>query len=218
MKPQNYFITAVFTFVLSLSTLYTVQAQPHHHHHHRPHWVAVHHCDVSTRFVFFPEHNFYYDVVRGVYIYPSEGAWIYSEAVPSVFAHIDLALVPIIELDINIERPFIHNHDHLVWYRTYNYDYDYVRYYRGHGHHGHYAKHSGHPRHGHYGYYDQHKHGDKHSVKRDHKNHRNDDRYARNRGHQNDFGHKGAYQRKGNDTRNEQHKKDNGHRNGGGRR
>ncbi len=197
MKPHNFFPTIVITLLLSLSMLSPARAQFHNHHnHHRPQWVTVHHCDAATRYIYFPEQDFYYDMINGVYVYPSGETWIYSEAVPAVYAHIDLAFVPIIELDITVERPYLFHHDHVVWYRTYNYDYDYVRYYRGNGHHGHYVKHHQKPRHGHYGYYEVNKHRDSNHSNSHYRDH---DRNDHNRG-------------------NSDYKRDNDHRQGNGNR
>lgn len=173
MKPRNYISGILVLMAITFSTPSISFAQ--HHHHHRPHWVDVHCCHEATRYVYFPEHNFYYDLEEGLYIYLSNGVWAFSYNVPVYYANIDLAIAPIIELDIHINRPYLHNHDHIVWYRNHRH-HDYVRYYDGHryyrnhdvnyghGHkHGHYKK--GHDNGNHYGHYknhNNHSRGDRH--------------------------------------------------------
>lgn len=188
MKTRNYFSALMILLALSLGIPSTASAQ---HHHHRPHWVDVHCCDAATRYVFFPEHNFYYDLVREVYIYPSGGVWISSFAVPAMYASIDLAFVPIIELDIHIDSPFMFNHDHLAWYRHHHHDHHYVRYYRGHGHEGHYAHYKRH--HDRHDYYDndRHDHGN-------HYGHYKGNKGGHGKGHGHGKGNYKNYDKKGN--------------------
>lgn len=196
MKTRNYFSALMILLALSLGIPSIASAQ---HHHHRPHWVDVHCCDAATRYVFFPEHNFYYDLVREVYIYPDGGVWVTSYAVPVMYASIDLAFVPIIELDIHIERPFLFNHDHLVWYRDYHHDNHYVRYYRGHGHEGHYAHYGRHHNRNHYyGERDRHDNGNHYGHYKNNKGGHGNHKGGYGNGHGNGKGNYKNYDKKGN--------------------
>lgn len=146
MKPRDYISGLLVILAITLVMPSSTFAHPGH----RPHWVDAQCCDAGTRYIFFPDHNFYYDLEREVYIYPSGGIWVFSHSVPSMFVGLNLAVLPIMELDIHIDRPFLHNHDHIVWYRSHRHHH-YVRYYEGHRY---YREHPDYYSHGH-----KHNHG-----------------------------------------------------------
>lgn len=175
MKPRNY-ISAILVI---LAITFALPSSTYAHPHHRPHWVDVRCCDPGTRYIFFPEDNFYYDLEREVYIYPYDGMWLVSEVLPSMYINIDFAYVPIIELDLHINRPYLHNHDHIVWYRSHRHDH-YVRYYDGHRYyreHPDYYREYHHDNGNHYGHYK--------------KGHDNGNHYGHNKnGNDNHYGHR----------------------------
>ncbi len=201
MKPQHYLTGLLIILALTLTIPSDAKAQ--YGPHHQPEWVAVHSCDVDTRYVYFPDHNIYYDMHRASYIYLSGPNWVFSTVLPQRFIHIDFGLAPIVELDILVDRPYIYNHHHINWYRTYHDDYHYARYYRGHGHGKHYDKHFR----GDYAGYNHGKHYKKghgnHDSYRDYENRGNHREYGNNNGRGNHKGnngnHKGHY--KQNDNR-----------------
>jgi len=81
-----------------------------------PHWAPAHGHKAQTRHVYFPAHNFYFDVQRNVYIYPSGNLWLVRASLPSFYSKVDLRSATMVELDMNTDAPHRHNHDHVVKY------------------------------------------------------------------------------------------------------
>ncbi|AHM63279.1 hypothetical protein D770_25170 [Flammeovirgaceae bacterium 311] len=83
-----------------------------------PPWAPAHGYRAKTRHIYFPQHNFYFDVQRGVYIYLSGGNWLTALTLPSLFGSINLAKATQIELDYTADNPNKYNADHKVKYKS----------------------------------------------------------------------------------------------------
>lgn len=78
-----------------------------------PPWAPAHGYRAKTRYVYFTEHNFYYDNNQGVYIYMSGKNWEVSATIPSLFKNIDLTGAVKIDLDLEADDPQRYNAKHL---------------------------------------------------------------------------------------------------------
>ena len=187
MKLKNHIpallILVALTFALPIDSL----AQ-HHRHVVRHSWYTAHHCRVETRHIYFPMHNFYFDVHRNMYVYLSGNNWVFSVNLPVWLARVDLRYEPIVELDYYMDDPYFYNSYHIVTYKDYHKHYG-RRSYREYGHNHSYYNHHGHNHHkGSYGdnhntnRYNSHKQGN-------YKNHDYDRNDSRGRyDHRNGYG------------------------------
>ena len=85
-----------------------------------PPWAPAHGYKASTRHIFFPDQNCYFDLRRNSYIYLSGGSWRVSVAMPSIFGGIDFNRARKIELDLDTDSPQKYNGDHKVKYKSNN--------------------------------------------------------------------------------------------------
>ena len=65
-----------------------------------PPWAPAHGYRAKTSHVYFPDHNFYFDVQKNVYIYLNGGNWEVGVKLPSLYAGIDLKLTATGELEL----------------------------------------------------------------------------------------------------------------------
>lgn len=79
-----------------------------------PPWAPAHGYRAKTRYVYFPDHNFYFDIQRGMYIYLIGGAWTVAATLPSLYARINLKTSRQVELDFYNDNPQRHNKDHII--------------------------------------------------------------------------------------------------------
>lgn len=77
-----------------------------------PPWAPAHGYRAKTRYVYFTQHNFYYDNNKGVYIYMSGKNWEVSAQIPDLFKHVNLATEVKIDLDFSQDNPQKFNADH----------------------------------------------------------------------------------------------------------
>lgn len=77
-----------------------------------PPWAPAHGYRAKTRYVYFTEHNFYYDNNEGVYIYLSGKNWEVSAKIPELFKNVNLAAEVRIDLDFSSDNPQKFNADH----------------------------------------------------------------------------------------------------------
>ena len=82
-----------------------------------PSWAPAHGYRAKTRYVYFTEHNFYYDNSKGVYIYLSGKNWEVSASIPIAFRNIDLSAAVKIDLDYEEDDPQKNNYDHKKKYK-----------------------------------------------------------------------------------------------------
>lgn len=82
-----------------------------------PKWAPAHGYRAKTRHVYFPEHNFYYDIQARNYLYFNKGNWSVSVAVPTPFININLGRSSQVQLDYYGAYPYYYNSDHRVKYK-----------------------------------------------------------------------------------------------------
>jgi hypothetical protein len=109
-----------FVLVVAGSVLFSadLDAQKKTKQHGPPSWAPAHGYRAKTRQVYFPEHNFYYDVQKGVYIYIDGGAWKVGAELPLSFGNIDLKSSIKVELDLNTDTPQVYNSEHVTKYKA----------------------------------------------------------------------------------------------------
>lgn len=83
-----------------------------------PPWAPAHGYRAKTRHIYFPDHNFYYDLEKGLYIHLSNGKWVFTAKLPDIFGRYDLNTASRIELDFLNDNPHQHNAEHLVKYKV----------------------------------------------------------------------------------------------------
>ncbi len=83
-----------------------------------PPWAPAKGYRAKTRHIYFPEHNFYYDIQQRSYFYLNNGRWVVSVAVPSPFLRISLGNTTQIQLDYFGAYPYYYNTDHRVKYKV----------------------------------------------------------------------------------------------------
>ncbi len=81
-----------------------------------PHWFPTQGFKPATQHIYFPEHNFYYDLNRKVYIYVIGGQWQISPELPPLFDKVDYKNAVLVELVIDTDSPHKHNSEHIVKY------------------------------------------------------------------------------------------------------
>jgi len=84
-----------------------------------PPWAPAHGYRAKTKHIYFPEHNFYYDIEAHNYIYLDGGHWSISATIPRPFININLGLAPHVELDYVGHNPYRYNSVHVVKYKGY---------------------------------------------------------------------------------------------------
>ena len=103
-----------FVIIVLLSIFITPEstfAQP-------PKWAPAHGYRAKTRHIYFPEHNFYYDIQTRNYLYLNGGNWSVSVAIPAPFININLGSAAQIQLDYYGAYPYYYNANHRVKYKT----------------------------------------------------------------------------------------------------
>lgn len=112
MKAFKIVITGVVLIMSSLISFDSFGQRKHG----PPHWAPAHGYNAETRYVYFPQHNFYYDMHRRVYIFSDGPEWHMAPALPSVYAWINLGNSMQVALDFYGERPYVENHYHCEQY------------------------------------------------------------------------------------------------------
>jgi hypothetical protein len=116
MKAKFFFSTALslllLVLTLPLDSLAQGKGKPG-----PPPWAPAHGYRAKTRHVYFPGHNFYYDVQKGVYIYLSGGQWLIRPALPTMYASVNLREASWVELDLNTDAPHKFNGEHKGKYK-----------------------------------------------------------------------------------------------------
>jgi hypothetical protein len=117
MKPRIllYFIVVFIGCFIITSDLV---AQKKEKQHGPPAWAPAHGYRAKTRQVYFPEHNIYFDVKQGVYIFIEGNAWKVAAELPLSFGNIDLKGSVKVELDLNTNTPQVYNAEHISKYKA----------------------------------------------------------------------------------------------------
>jgi hypothetical protein len=83
-----------------------------------PPWAPAHGYRAKTRYVYFPQHNIYYDTQRSIYIYVNSGGnWEIGAKMPRGVNRSTLRDSRQVELRLNIDNPQRYNTEHLRRYR-----------------------------------------------------------------------------------------------------
>ena len=106
-------VIMILTLAFSLDTFGQVKEKPKG----PPPWAPAHGYRAKTRHIYFPDHNFYFDIQKSVYIYMSGGNWQVSVNLPSIFSGFDLKIAAKVELDLDTDTPQKYNDDHKVKYK-----------------------------------------------------------------------------------------------------
>ena len=81
-----------------------------------PRWATAHGYRAKTRYIYFPEKNFYYDIQHQNYMYLSNNNWQISVALPSIFVD-SSGNDAQVELDFTGDNPYRYNKTHIVKYK-----------------------------------------------------------------------------------------------------
>lgn len=82
-----------------------------------PPWAPAHGYRAKTKHIYFPDHNFYYDIQARNYIYLDGGRWSISATIPRPFININLGRTSQIQLDFVGHNPYRDNRVHVVKYK-----------------------------------------------------------------------------------------------------
>ena len=83
-----------------------------------PAWAPAHGYRAKTRHIYFPDHNFYFDLQKNEYLYLKGDKWQASVKLPLLFTGIDLKGIAKVELELNIDSPQKFNLDHISKYKS----------------------------------------------------------------------------------------------------
>ena len=106
-------VIMILTLVFSLDTF----GQGKEKQKGPPPWAPAHGYRAQTRHIYFPEHNFYFDIQKSVYIHMSGENWQVSANLPSILSGVDLKIAVKVELDLDTDTPQKYNSDHKVKYK-----------------------------------------------------------------------------------------------------
>ena len=82
-----------------------------------PPWAPAHGFRAKTRYVYFPEYNFYFDIEKRVYIHFQAGKWTVTVDLPTRLGNINLRNASKFELELDIDNPQIYNGEHQARFR-----------------------------------------------------------------------------------------------------
>mgnify|MGYP006136805041 CR=1 FL=1 len=83
-----------------------------------PPWAPAHGFRKNTTYVYFPTHNFYFDISRNVYFVWSSSRWVPYRSLPTHLRSVNLRTVKRVELDIVTKHPYYYNTNHRKQYYT----------------------------------------------------------------------------------------------------
>lgn len=84
-----------------------------------PPWAPAKGYRAKTRHIYFPEHNFYYDIQQKSYFYLNNGKWSISVGIPTPFLRVNLGSTSQIQLDYYGAYPYYYNSNHRVKYKAF---------------------------------------------------------------------------------------------------
>ena len=67
-------------------------------HAHRP-WAPVYGYRYNTRYIYYRDHNLYYDCYRDVFVTWSGRGWVVTRIVPDVICHVDFGRASVVGVD-----------------------------------------------------------------------------------------------------------------------
>ncbi len=105
----------IFLIVILLSLFIVPEAT--FAHGKPPKWAPAHGYRAKTRHIYFPDHNFYYDIKTNHYLYLNKGIWSVSVAIPAPFISINLSKLVQVQLDFAGSAPYRYNTVHCTKYK-----------------------------------------------------------------------------------------------------
>lgn len=157
MKTQTSTTKSLKIFVIVVLLSLFIIPESAFAHGKPPKWAPAHGYRAKTRHIYFPDHNFYYDIQTNNYLYLNHGNWSVSVAIPAPFISINLSRSVQVQLDFVGSAPYRYNRDHCTKYKK-------VKVYKQPKHHVVYVKEK--HRHG-----NGHGHGNKHGKGKGKKHH-----------------------------------------------
>lgn len=133
MKQLSKFLLFLFLFITISENAFSQGPPP---------WAPAHGYRAKTRYVYFPDQNFYYDLQSRNYLYINSGNWSISASLPRIFVGINLGGSTQVELDFVGDRPYRYNGEHIVKYKVKkvkkpkHVNVKVINVNSGHGHHG----------------------------------------------------------------------------------
>lgn len=109
MKQLSKFLLFLFLFITISENAYSQGPPP---------WAPAHGYRAKTRYVYFPDQNFYYDLQSRNYLYINGGNWSISASLPRIYVGINLGGSTQVELDFVGDRPYRYNSEHIVKYKV----------------------------------------------------------------------------------------------------
>jgi len=149
MKTQTFKSRALRIVIIIVLLVTFILPETTYAHGKRPKWAPAHGYRAKTRHIYFPDHNFYYDIQTNHYLYLNGGNWSVSVAVPAPFISVNLSRSVQVQLDFAGSAPYRYNTEHCTKYKK-------VKVYKKPKHHVVYVKEN----HG-----NGHGHGDKHGKR-----------------------------------------------------
>jgi len=109
---------------------------PHGRHVvYTPKWIPAHMARANVRYVFFPDHNVYFDRWNRAFVYQEGRRWVARTRPPVWFSGINFNQAYMVGLNLNAARPFVYNSRHLARYRRTKYrHYESAYYQKGRNH------------------------------------------------------------------------------------
>ncbi|HEY3429135.1 MAG TPA: hypothetical protein VGK39_00575 [Cyclobacteriaceae bacterium] len=71
----------------------------HHHHHGRPAWAPAYGHRYNTRYIYYRDHNVYYDCYRDVFITWTGRRWVVTTTIPRTIVHVDFGRTAVAGVD-----------------------------------------------------------------------------------------------------------------------
>lgn len=86
-----------------------------------PDWAPPYDNPNLVRYYYFPDIEVYYDVWNQDFVYLEDGDWVFSAALPAIYAGFDLYDCFIVVLDYRVYEPWMHHHYYVSHYPRYYY-------------------------------------------------------------------------------------------------
>lgn len=117
MKAQTSTTKSLKIFVIVVLLSLFIIPESTFAHGKPPKWAPAHGYRTKTRHIYFPDHNFYYDIQTNNYLYLNNGNWSVSIAIPRPFININLSRSVQVQLDFAGSAPYRYNTDHCTRYK-----------------------------------------------------------------------------------------------------
>lgn len=108
MKNKNFFLALIVLFFIGIGMSSSAQDKSG--------WLEQLSLKESTRQLYFPQQNIYYDLQEEVYIYPFGGEWVKSYGLPPFITAEELENSVKVQLSLDTQEPQEFNREHRVLY------------------------------------------------------------------------------------------------------